>query len=218
MGYRYLCEMEKIQPKLDESGIVARYVDPLWNGYLANLSPALFREKYEPHLPVKVRGAEFTAKFRLHLDPHTQVRADVEYPVLGATRYAVEENWRVNLFCKLITATTQSVDEGVARLLGELMYQAHVGYTDSGLASSATDLLVNLVRAEEKNGLLGAKITGGGAGGTVAILGFNTPPAEEAFKRVAAKYQKESGLVPYIFDGSSPGADAFGVARIQLTM
>jgi len=216
MGYRYLCEMEGLKPVLDESGIVSRYVDPLWNGYLANLSPALFREKYESRLPVQVKGADFTAKFSVHLDPHTQVRAEVEYPILGATRYAIEENWRVRLFYKLITANPQSVDEEVARLLGEIMYQAHVGYTDSGLASSATDLLVSLVRAEEKEGLLGAKITGGGAGGTVAILGFNSPQAEAAFARVTEKYRRESGLEPYVFDGSSPGADDFGIARIRL--
>ncbi|HUX39887.1 MAG TPA: galactokinase family protein [Rectinemataceae bacterium] len=216
MGYRYLCEMEGLKPKLDESGIVSRYVDPLWNGYLANLSPALFREKYESRLPLKVMGADFNSKFPLHLDPHTKVRDAVNYPVLGATRYAVEENWRVNLFYKLITANPRSVDEGVARLLGELMYQAHVGYTDSGLASAATDLIVSLVRAEEKNGLLGAKITGGGAGGTVAILGYDSPSAAEAFARVTVKYQKESGLEHYVFDGSSPGADDFGVARMHL--
>ncbi len=216
MGYRYLCQIEGLEPSFDESGIVSRYIDPLWNGYLANLTPALFREKYESRLPVRVKGDDFNASFPIHLDPHTKVRAGVEYPVLGATRYAVEENWRVNLFYKLITANPQSVDEDVARLLGELMYQAHVGYSDSGLASGATDLIVSLVRAEEKNGLLGAKITGGGAGGTVAILGFNIPSAECAFERVTGKYRAESGLEPYVFDGSSPGADDFGIARMRL--
>ncbi len=213
MGYRYMCEMERLDPRLDESGIVSRYVDPLWNGYLANVSPALFREKYEVRLPASISGEAFSAKHRLHLDPHTQVRPGVEYPVLGATRYAVEENWRVNLFCKLITTGGGPVDDRVGRLLGELMYQAHVGYTDSGLASDATDLLVNLVRAEEGKGLLGAKVTGGGAGGTVAVLGFNTPKAESAFREVAEKYRKLGGRDPYVFDGSSPGADDFGVQK-----
>jgi len=108
------------------------------------------------------------------------------------------------------------VDKDVARLLGELMYQAHAGYSDSGLASSATDLLVSLVRAEEKNGLLGAKITGGGAGGTVAILGLDSSSAGEAFERVTDTYRRQSGLEPYVFDGSSPGADDFGIARVRM--
>ena len=144
------------------------------------------------------------------------MRPEVDYPVLGATRYAVEENWRVRLFYKLITAGQGEVDEEVARLLGELMYQAHAGYSDSGLGSKATDLLVSLVRSEEKHGLLGAKITGGGAGGTVAVLGYKSAAALEAFARVVERYRRESGLEPYVFDGSSPGADAFGIARIAI--
>jgi len=214
MGYRILCETEGLDPELDESGIVSRYVDPLWNGYLANLSPSLFRENYEGSLPSTMRGAEFSARFGAHLDPHTRVLPEVDYPVLGATRYAVEENWRVNLFYRLVMAHPASVDGGTARLLGELMYQAHAGYTDSGLASKATDLLVELARGEEARGILGAKVTGGGAGGTVAVLGYATEEAEEAFHRLVDRYRKESGLEPYIFAGSSPGADDFGVLKL----
>src|SRR5439155_6506088 len=48
---------------------------------------------------------------------------------------------------------------------GELMYSA------CGLGSERTDLLVRLVReAGPRAGLCGAKIAGGGSGGTVAIL------------------------------------------------
>jgi L-arabinokinase len=66
------------------------------------------------------------------------------------------------------------------------------------------------------SGLLGAKITGGGAGGTVAVLGWNTPAAEQAFSCIVEKYQVASGIAPYIFRGSSPGADAFGVMEVHL--
>jgi galactokinase len=216
MGYRYLCEYEQIQPVLDESGILPRYVDPLWNGYLANLSPALFREKYEERLPVRVLGADFNSCYPVHLDPFTSVRPEVVYPVRAATRYAVEENWRVNLFYALISAGDGQVNERAGRLLGELMYQAHAGYSDCGLGSTATDQIVSFVREEQVNGLLGAKITGGGAGGTVAVLGWNSPAAEQAFSRVEEKYRVASGRAPYIFRGSSPGSDSFGVLEISL--
>jgi L-arabinokinase len=76
---------------------------------------------------------------------------------------------------------------------------------------------VRLVRDEEGNGLLGAKITGGGAGGTVAVLGYARPEAEAAFNRVAERYCEKSGLLPYVFSGSSPGADDFGIAKIRLS-
>ena len=47
MGYRFLCDWEKLEPKLDESGALPRWVEPKWNGYLANISPSLFRMDYE---------------------------------------------------------------------------------------------------------------------------------------------------------------------------
>jgi L-arabinokinase len=94
------------------------------------------------------------------------------------------------------------------------MYLSHRGYSECGLGSAATDMLVDLVRAEQANDLLGAKITGGGAGGTVAVLGRNTPRAEQAFRRVTGKYATWSKTEPYIFEGSSVGSDNFGILRV----
>jgi galactokinase len=214
MGYRYLCNQEKLDPTLDESGALPRWIDPKWHGYLANLSPSIFRDTYEINLPEKELGADFTKRFPVHLDPFTPVRPDVIYPVCGATRYAVEENWRVKGFFSLISKPSSLIDENTGYLLGELMYQSHIGYTECGLGSGATDKIVALVRNEGKNGLLGAKITGGGAGGTVAILGWDIKEAQSAFNRVVNAYRIWSGIEPYIFEGSSAGCDAFGVQTL----
>ena len=55
------------------------------------------------------------------------------------------------------------------------MYQSHESYSACGLNSEGPDLLVKLVRAAGPGqGLYGAKITGGGSGGTVAVLGQRT--------------------------------------------
>ena len=90
------------------------------------------------------------------------------------------------------------------------MYQSHLAYTECGLGTEATDLLVELVRREGiDHGLFGAKITGGGAGGTVAVLGRSD--AKPAFDRVVRRYGEKRGSTPHIFEGSSPGADRFGV-------
>lgn len=211
MGYRHLCSFENLQPVLDESGALPRWVEPYWNGYLANLSPSLFRERYEQKLPKQETGADFMRLFTTHLDPFTPVRPEVTYPVRDAVRYAVEENARVRAFYAILVNAADEINEISGRALGELMYLAHHGYTECGLGSQETDLLVSLVRAEETSGLLGAKITGGGAGGTVAILAWNTLAAHEAFQRVVERYQKQTGINPYIFEGSSTGCDAFGV-------
>jgi len=214
MGYRYLCDWEKLVPVLDESGALPRWIEPKWNGYLANLAPSAFYGLYEERLPGNEEGSHFNKQFPIHLDPFTPVRPEVNYPVRGATRYAVEENWRVQTFFSLISKPSSQIDSITCQLLGELMYQSHQGYTDCGLGSLFTDKIVDLVRGENTNGLFGAKITGGGAGGTVAVLGENSSRAKDAFQRVADQYKQWSKKEPYIFEGSSAGSDAFGIQKI----
>ena len=211
MGYRHLCTLENLNPVLDESGALPRWVEPKWNGYLANLTPSLFRQNYEHQLPEHETGADFDREFEKHLDPFTPVRSEVSYPVRGAVRYAVEENARVRSFYSILARTIGPIDEISARSLGEIMYLAHLGYSECGLSSKETDLLISLARQGESEGLLGAKITGGGAGGTVAVLGWDNPAAHRAFQRLAQQYQELTNIQPYIFEGSSAGCDAFGV-------
>ena len=214
MGYRYLCELEKLEPRLDESGILPRWVEPKWNGYLARLTPSLFHQNYESHLPEQITGSDFTTQYPVHLDPFTPVRPEVSYPVRAATRYAVEENWRVQNFYSLISKPMEMIDDTAGHLLGELMYLSHLGYSQCGLGSTATDKLVELVRARKGGGLLGAKITGGGAGGTVAVLGWNRPETEQVFQSVVEQYAAWNKSEPYIFNGSSVGSDKFGILRV----
>jgi len=81
------------------------------------------------------------------------------------------------------------------RKLGGLMYESHQSYTDCGLGCDATDFIVDLVRKEK--GLYGARITGGGSGGTVAVLG--DAGAADAIARVVDVYGEETGRKPYVF-------------------
>jgi len=122
------------------------------------------------------------------------------------TAHPIYENVRVQRFVELLERN-EGYDE-----LGELMYEAHRSYTALGLNSAGTDLIVELVRKEA--GLFGAKITGGGSGGTVAVLGDQTSRA--AIERVVDNYAKETGHQPYVFNGSSPGALAFGHLRFSI--
>ena len=56
------------------------------------------------------------------------------------------------------------------------MYESHASYGRCGLGSRGTDRLVALVKsAGPAAGLYGARITGGGSGGTVAISAGPTP-------------------------------------------
>ena len=211
MGYQLLCEQENLCTQLDKTSSIPRWIDERWNGYLANISVSEFRSKYESRLPERMTGAEYSANGRPHADPFTVMRSEHSYCVRANTRYAVEENARVRLFAALAsTAETKNDFE----LMGELMYQSHYAYTECGLGCDETDELVELVRSEgARSGLFGAKITGGGAGGTVAVLGLKS--AKPAFDRVITEYGKSQGKPPYVFEGSSMGADKFGVVTLE---
>ncbi|HLL91215.1 MAG TPA: hypothetical protein VK324_18095, partial [Tepidisphaeraceae bacterium] len=69
-----------------------------------------------------------------------------------------------------------------------------------------------LVRDREPAGLYGAKITGGGSGGTVAVLCDEGPRADAAIAEVMAAYERQTGKKPEAFLGSSPGAWHAGTA------
>ncbi|CAI5978373.1 unnamed protein product [Closterium sp. NIES-64] len=97
-------------------------------------------------------------------------------------------------------------------LLGELMMQSHASYTACGLGSPATDLIVALARTHmgPHGPLWGAKITGGGSGGTVCVLGDSTAAAQAAVDDVCRRFENSTGHRPHLFRGSSPGAAHFG--------
>jgi L-arabinokinase len=160
------------------------------NPCLANISPAEFESEYFARLPEREK----------------------DYAIRAAAAFPVYENARVQRFVELLDQDDPLYDYD----LGELMYESHRGYTSLGLDSEGTDRLVELIQEEGPGGgLFGAKITGGGSGGTVAVLGAQSSGA--AIERVVAEYADEAGHIPYVFRGSSPGSLAFGHLRLKPT-
>src|SRR5207302_805183 len=117
---------------------------------------------------------------------------------------------RVKNFVKFLEeANVASGSERKALLdkAGHLMYASHLSYTnDAMLGADECDLLVKLVREREHQGLYGAKITGGGSGGTVAVLCDISASADQAIEEIMRIYAEKTGLEAQAFWGSSPGA------------
>ena len=213
IGYKLICDWERIPVTFDASSTIPRFTDPCWNGYLANIPPSVYRS-LEEGLPTVLEGSEYLRRGGAHVDPFTQLRPEVDYLVRACTRYAVEENHRVQLFAELARGASGVFSDTGAKLMGELMYQSHLAYTETGLGCDMTDLLVRMARDEgPEQGIFGAKITGGGAGGTVAILG--RADAEDALRRILDGYRDMTGSEAYVFRGSSMGADRFGVVVLE---
>jgi L-arabinokinase len=210
MGYRMIADLAGLRVTHDDGGM--RVEDPQWHGYLANLTPQEFTSRYEEHLPELMTGADFLAKYEGITDTVTRVRRDARYRVRQATAHPIWEHDRVQRFASLLESLARAPD--VTEELGRLMYASHGSYSACGLGSDGTDRLVEAVRAAgPAGGLLGAKITGGGSGGTVAILG--TDRAADVVREIAAQYQAETGRSTDVFDGSGPGAAEIGVVILR---
>ena len=210
MGYRMIAEAAGLRTTARSDDGVLSIDDSRWAGYLANLSPGEFERDFASRLPLTMRGDEFLARYGGTTDKVTRVDPNRTYAIRQPTAHPIHEHARVRRFAELLASNP---DEPALREMGELMYGSHASYSACGLGSDGTDLLVELVReAGPAAGLFGAKITGGGSGGTVAILG--RADAGSAVAEIARRYREQTGREPYVFAGSSPGACHFGVRRL----
>lgn len=210
MGYRIIAEMAGLEIRQGGTSGMGHIEDPHWHGYLANISTAEFERLYAVHLPDQMSGGEFVARFQGITDSVSRINPGLRYAVRAPTAHPIYENDRVRRFAELIN---EAPGEQRLELMGDLMYQSHASYSACGLGTPETDLLVRLVRdTGAKNRLYGARITGGGSGGTVAVIGRRD--AGDSIAKVAERYAEETSHQPYVFSGSSPGSAAFGVLKL----
>ena len=213
MGYRILAEAAGLTVRGGAPGAPVTVDDPCWHGHVANLSTSEF-ERLASHLPERIGGGAYLARYAGTTDSVTSVDPAREYAVRVPTAHPVYEQFRVGAFAGLLG---EAPSEHRRERLGELMYESHASYSACGLGSTGTDRLVDLVReAGPGRGVYGAKITGGGSGGTVAVLARRGREAEETVARIAERYAAETGRAVKVFSGSSPGAASFGVLRLAM--
>uniref|UniRef100_A0A7N0U897 L-arabinokinase n=1 Tax=Kalanchoe fedtschenkoi TaxID=63787 RepID=A0A7N0U897_KALFE len=188
--------------------------------YLCNLSPHRYEAVYAKMIPESVTGDAFLEKYADHCDSVTVIDPKQSYGVQAPARHPIYENFRVHTFKALLTSIVS--DEQLSAL-GELLYQCHYSYSACGLGSDATDRLVQLVQEmhhakkdkPEDGTLFGAKITGGGSGGTVCVLGRNSLKSSQQIIEIQKRYERATGYLPFVFEGSSPGAGKFGYLKIR---
>ncbi len=183
-------------------------------GYLCNLALARFLARYAPLLPQELGGAAFLDRYGETGDDATRVEPDAVYRVRDCATHPVLEQANVAAFLDALDGYERDSDSAALVEAGAAMYRSHESYgTRCGLGTSETDLIVDLVRdLGPARGLYGAKITGGGAGGTVAILGAG-PGVEDAVEAVRAEYTRRSERQATALAGSSDGAWASPVRR-----
>lgn len=210
----------------------------LLDNYLARMSSAEFA-KYREMIPKTLTGAEFQRLYGLLPDKVTRVDPAQTYHPRACAEHPILDNERVHAFIAIMHlavlreeerrewsqkhgspeehGAASRMDDYLMEEAGKLMYAAHESYsTRLGLGSPETDLLVELVRKQgPEKGLYGARVTGGGAGGTVAVLCKVGPKVDEALSEICREYYRATGIVPRPIVGSSHGAVAFGARQIM---
>jgi L-arabinokinase len=213
MGYRIIADAAGLPVKtVEDAPHVVEVDDAIWNGYLANITPREFQTRFASLIPTQMTGRDFIERYTGTTDRVTRIDPARTYAVRAPTLYPIEENERAAQFKAILQLP---IDEAALHSLAQLMYAANASYAACGLASPATDLLVNLVQeATPATGLYGAKITGGGSGGAVAILGRSG--ADKTVAAIAHRYTELTGRAAYIFRGSSPGAYSTPVQELVI--
>jgi len=121
------------------------------------------------------------------IDSVTTIEPETNYAVRTCATHPIYENERVSRFKQLAFDLNQAkgqIREAILLKMGALMYQSHEAYSLCGIGSERTDEIVELAK-ELGPSVYGAKITGGGSGGTVCILAAG----EEGRKRVVQLHQ-----------------------------
>jgi L-arabinokinase len=211
MGYRIVAAAAGLTARSVGTGRVA-IDDQIYDGYLANVPPAVWSRRFRDTVPAELDGAAFLARYQGSTDTVTAVDPARTYAVRAATEHPIYEHARAGRFRDILAGGAAS---GEARAeLGELMFASHASYAACGLGSEGTDRLVELARAAGPGaGVYGAKVTGGGSGGTVAVLAAAGRRA--VIDAIAERYRAETGHQPTVFSDSSDGARAAGLQRIM---
>jgi galactokinase len=118
-------------------------------------------------------------------------------PLNRRARHVVTENDRV-------PAAVAALRAGDLQRLGELFYASHASMRDDYQVSvPEIDLLIELARADAV--VLGARLTGGGFGGSVVVLARHQEGGAAA-ARLARSYADRSGCHPHILVPPTPSS------------
>lgn len=143
-----------------------------FSGYLCNISVRDFENRFAQLLPETIKGADFLKEFGPTHDSITSIKPDRTYKVKTCASHPVYEQHRASEFLNLIrhisaTSDIQLKNDYVLQM-GALMLESHNSYSACGLGSHRTDEIVN--QALKLRGIKGARVTGGGNGGTVCLM------------------------------------------------
>lgn len=178
-----------------------------YKGFLSNIPVPVFEEKYASVLPKEISGKDFLSQYKISIDKVTKIEEQKIYKPFVCGAHPVYENARVNEFKYLLKNFKKSNNKQASLItMGQLMMQSHESYSAIGLGNEFTDRIVAMViSAGTGNGVYGARVSGGGNGGTVCILGYGKE-GKQTIRHIHKEYQQLMKHKLFLFNGSSHGA------------
>ena len=162
--------------------------------HATELSPSQVRSLSEEVLPTSLTGRVFQNRCGGVDDPLSTIEASRRYDVRAAVSFPVEENNRSEIAVSLLRGISKTNRQDSLKVLGELLYQSHAGYSSIGLGCPETDQMVEGVRSlGVSKGFYGARVSGGGSGGTVVVLLDKT--SLPALTRLARKLKRPTNFI-----------------------
>lgn len=211
MGYSIIAELEGMSIEdLQQARETGDRSALPYRGYLANILTSDYELNYREHMPKHLPGRLFLQKLQTTIDAITEIDPDEIYAVRACAEHPIYENSDVSLFSRRLEALHEIREIEARRellvLAGGLMYESHKRYSESGLGHPVTDQLVKQAKdTGPAAGIYGARITGGGCGGTVCLLCDGQKGVDSAVK-LADEMARKYGHKPMVFHGSSDGA------------
>lgn len=178
---------------------------------LATISPSDYVENYRNRLPLKISGKAFTASFGAFHGLDGDANGKAIYKVRSRLEHHIYENQRVQEFVSFIALARRTGAASALIEAGERMYASHWSYSQRcGIGGAEADLITQLVRRRgAAEGLFGAKVTGGGAGGEVVVLMRNDERARAALAEAVQEATKSTNRLIDTHQGSLCGAEAY---------
>jgi L-arabinokinase len=148
--------------------ILEETVGQRWK-FAAEIPPDLLRQHAAQCLPKSMRGENYRSRYGGVDDPLSSVQTNHHYPVRAALDFPVKENARCGEAARILSAGDDP--QTASRRIGELLYASHEGYRAMGLSCPEVDAMVATVHEHGyAAGFFGARVSGGGSGGTVVVL------------------------------------------------
>ncbi len=169
-----------------------------FGGFLSNISPSSFEADFARSLN-SMYGKDFINDFGLVTDKLSVIKPDAFYNIKACAKHPIYENYRVKSFKQLLKSVNEANYGDILPLMGELMFQSHESYNNCGLGNEMTDKIVTMARQKGiENKIYGAKITGGGSGGTVCLMVYGQKGLESA-KLLFEEYQQQTNQSSLVF-------------------